>query len=78
MRLRLPLFLMPVGIHVAGSKPWFCRKKITRFGPPELPGEPMEAARAMLGNMDEPKVAPKPEASICRDLLRFIIVCSIY
>jgi hypothetical protein len=29
-----PLFFMPAGIQVLGSKPWFCRKKITRFGPP--------------------------------------------
>ena len=27
-----PLFFMPAGMAVAGSKPWFCMKKITRLG----------------------------------------------
>jgi hypothetical protein len=26
-----PLFSIALGMQVAGSKPWFCKKKITRF-----------------------------------------------
>jgi hypothetical protein len=70
-----PLCLIPAGIHVAGSNPWFCMKKMTRFGPPAVLGSaPAEAARAIPGNIDVPTVAPKPDASICKDFLRLIII----
>ena len=53
-----PLLFIPAGMQVAGSNPWFCMKKITRFGPPDR----ADAARAISGNIDDPKAAPRPVA----------------
>jgi hypothetical protein len=39
-------------MQVFGSKPWFCRKKITRFGPPL---EALELAWLIPGNRGEAK-----------------------
>ena len=47
-----PLRVMPAGMQVFGSKPWFCRKKITRFGPPL---EALELAWLIPGNRGEAK-----------------------
>ena len=64
-----PLLVIPAGMQVAGSNPWFCRKKITLFGPPEALG----AARPISGNIDAPNAALKPDASVCKDFLRLIM-----
>ena len=65
-----PLFFMPEGTQVAGSKPWFCRKNMTRLG--DFPMEP-EAALAMPGSNGEATAAVAPLAIPCRSFLRFII-----
>jgi hypothetical protein len=50
-------------------------KKITRFGPPEpIVRLLVEAARAIPGNTEVPTAAPKPDASICNDFLRLIMI----
>lgn len=64
-----PLFRMLSGMQVAGSKPWFWRKKITRLGPPEK----VEAACVQPGKRDEPKAAQRPVAMVWSDFLRLII-----
>ena len=45
---------------------------MTRFGPP-AGAETVEAARPICGNIELPKAAPNPEASICMDLRRLIM-----
>ncbi|WP_338690225.1 hypothetical protein [Haloferula helveola] len=47
-------------------------KKITLFGPPAVRVK-VDAARLMSGKSEEPKAAPNPEASICKDLRRLIM-----
>lgn len=56
---------------VLGSVPWFWRKKMTRFGAPAILYLGSEnAAREIPGKSAD----PKPDASICRDFLRFIMM----
>ena len=64
-----PLALMPAGIAVAGSNPWFCMKKITRLG------EPCFAARATLGSIGPATAAAaKPLSTSLRVNLFFVMV----
>lgn len=61
-----PLRFIPSGIQVAGSKPWFCRKKMMRLGDDEpvlddeAPG--IGDANICLGNRVSPNAAPAPVA----------------
>ncbi len=55
-----PLLVIPIGMQVDGSNPWFCMKKITRFGPPDT----VEAARPIPGNIEDPTTAPIPAAMV--------------
>jgi hypothetical protein len=45
-------------MQVAGSKPWFCRKKTTRLGLELLAGD----AKRLSGTSDAPKEAQAPAA----------------
>ena len=53
-----PLLVIPVGMQVAGSKPWFCMKKTIRFGLPLCD----DAADAWRGRSEAPNAAPTPAA----------------
>ena len=53
-----PLLLIPSGMQVAGSKPWFCIKKTIRFGTPVFVGD----AKTLLRVSEEPNAAPTPAA----------------
>ena len=65
-----PLAFIPPGMQVAGSKPWFCKKKITRFI-----GEAVEPIpKVWFGRKPPPTAAPKPAAKLCNMLLRFIFL----
>jgi hypothetical protein len=67
------LSVRPFGIHVKGSKPWFWRKKMTRFGPPAVLIAGASAARARSGNKSVPSSAPTPAATPWSISLRLII-----
>ena len=68
-----PLFFMPAGMAVAGSKPWFCMKKITRLGLVFERG----AAWAKSGTNPPPRAAPKPAAIPCIIFLRSMYIIII-
>ena len=51
----------PVGIQVFGSKPWFCKKKIIRFGSLDVPVKE-ELASNGSGEPPRPKAVPAPAA----------------
>jgi len=61
-----PLFFIPSGMQVFGSKPWFCMKKTIRFGVVL----PVGAAKSRSGESEPPKAAPVPAAIPCNNLLR--------
>jgi hypothetical protein len=65
-----PLFTIPAGMHVAGSKPWFCKKKITRFGADFAALAPKETR----GRKAEPMATPAPAAIPLIMLLRLVIM----
>ena len=65
-----PLWLMPSGMQVLGSNPWFCMKKITRFGVVLLAGD----AATRPGTSEEPNAAPAPAAIPCSIFLRLIMI----
>ena len=52
---------IPSGIQVFGSKPWFCMKKMTRFGFVLLVGDAMRRS----GKSEAPNAAPAPVATPC-------------
>src|SRR6056297_2796168 len=78
---REPLLVMPVGMQVFGSKPWFCMKKMTRLGVVVVLGEidsadtssPVEAHRC-AGSNEPPTAAPTPAAIPCSMFLRLSII----
>ena len=72
MCVRAPRSHGPVAVTCGAAVPG---RERTRFGAPAMVGvSPEPAARAIPGNMDAPSVAPNPDASICKDFLRLIMV----
>ena len=69
-----PLYIMPDGMQVAGSNPWFCRKKMMRFGPPDSLEAAKPAARLIPGNIVAPNATPNPAARVWSDSRRVIMV----